>query len=224
MERQPERERLLAQIEQEVRLTRDLIGRDRLDPRVREAMLQVPRHLFVPEYLRGDAYLDAPLPIGHGQTISQPYIVALMTDLLQLPAHAMVLEVGTGSGYQSAVLSRIAERVYSLELTVPLAEAAAERLRELGYGNVEVKVGDGYLGWPEHGPYDGIIVTAAADHTPAALVAQLKPGAKLVLPVGRGFSGQELLVVTKEGPESARTQQVLPVSFVPLRHSEGSAD
>ncbi|MDD2929915.1 MAG: protein-L-isoaspartate(D-aspartate) O-methyltransferase, partial [Sideroxydans sp.] len=157
-------------------------------------MAAVPRHRFVPEGEEWGAYADHPLPIGHGQTISQPYIVALMTALLALDKQHAVLEVGTGSGYQTAVLSGMAGKVYSMEIVAPLAAAAAGRLRELGYDNVEVQAGDGSLGWPEHAPYDAIIVTAAAEHVPRALLEQLKPGGRMVIPVGGWLDVQQLML------------------------------
>jgi len=162
------------------------------DPRVLAAMRKVPRHMFVEPAARGEAYEDHPVPIGNNQTISQPYIVALMTELLELPPHARVLEIGTGSGYQSAVLGEIAAEVYSIEILPDLAQAAADKLKELGYANVEVRAGDGYRGWPEHAPFDGIIVTAAPERIPQPLVDQLSVGGRMVIPVG-GFV-QELKV------------------------------
>lgn len=208
--------RLIADIEREVRITRDMIGRERLSEAVMAAMAEVPRHRFVPEHLLEYAYDNGPLPVGYGQTISQPYIVALMTDLLEVGKDAVVLEVGTGSGYQTAVLSRVVRKVYSVEIVEPLASAAATRLRELGYDNVETRIGDGYNGWVEHAPYDGIIVTAAAPHVPPSLVEQLKPGARLVIPVDAPFGGQELLVIDKDEGGRIASRSVLPVAFVPL--------
>lgn len=209
-------QRMLDDIAAEVRLTRDLIGKARLEERVMTAMASVPRHRFVPEALAERAYDDGPLPVGHGQTISQPYIVAVMTDLLAVGPDDIVLEVGTGTGYQSAVLSRLVRQVYSVEIVEPLAVAARERLRELGCNNVEVRVGDGYHGWPEHAPYDGIIVTAAAPDVPPPLEAQLRPGARMVIPVGGTIFGQELLVVEKGADGTVDRRSVLGVAFVPL--------
>jgi protein-L-isoaspartate(D-aspartate) O-methyltransferase len=183
-------------------------------PRVLRAMEQVPRHLFVPASERGQAYEDHPLPIGGGQTISQPYIVALMTALLDLPPGARVLEIGTGSGYQAAVLSRVAAQVYSVEIVAELGARARHTLARLGYGNVHVRIGDGYRGWPEAAPFDGILLTAAPHAAPPPLVAQLKPGGRMVLPVG-GFD-QDLLVVTKNADGTTRQEKVLPVRFVPM--------
>jgi protein-L-isoaspartate(D-aspartate) O-methyltransferase len=178
------------------------------------AMVQVPRHLFVPVSERGQAYEDHPLAIGSGQTISQPYVVAVMTALLDLPPHGKVLEVGTGSGYQAAVLSRVAGEVYSIEIVPALAARARETLSRLGYGNVQVRVGDGYRGWPEAAPFDGILITAAPQAVPPPLVAQLKPGGRMVLPVG-GFD-QNLTVLTKNPDGTVKQEQVLPVRFVPM--------
>jgi protein-L-isoaspartate(D-aspartate) O-methyltransferase len=207
---------MIRDIEREVALTRRFIGKDALDPRVMAAMRQVPRHEFVSsadDYL---AYANGPVAIGHGQTISQPYIVALMTDLLQPEAEDVMLEVGTGSGYQSAVLSRLVKQVYSVECIEALAETAAERLARLGYGNIQVRQGDGYYGWAEHAPFDGIVVTAAAPHIPQPLVDQLKPGALLVIPVSAAFFSQTLSVIEKAEDGSVHRRDVLDVAFVPL--------
>jgi protein-L-isoaspartate(D-aspartate) O-methyltransferase len=177
---------------------------------------RVPRHEFVPEDMRGDAYADRPLPIGFGQTISQPYIVALMTELLAVQPDDVVLEIGTGSGYQAAVLAELARQVYSVEIVPQLATTAAERLSRLGYDNAVVRTGDGYAGWPEAAPFDGIIVTAAASHVPPPLIAQLRPGAKMVIPVGGPFFVQHLMLIEKQADGTVRSRQVLPVRFVPL--------
>jgi protein-L-isoaspartate(D-aspartate) O-methyltransferase len=209
-------DKLLRDIATEVHYTRDLIGRDALDPRVMAAMAEVPRAAFVPADERQYAYTNGPLPIGCGQTISQPYIVALMTDLLGCGPQSRVLEVGTGSGYQAAVLSRVVGRVYSVEIIPALAEAAARRLVELGYANVETRLGDGYLGWPEQAPFDGILVTAAAPRIPQPLVKQLGPKARLVIPVGEPHGRQELVLVEKDPDGVVRTSPILPVAFVPL--------
>ena len=184
--------------------------------RVLAAMSKVPLHEFVPEHLADAAYEDHPLPIGYSQTISQPYIVALMTELLQLQPGAKVLEVGTGSGYQAAILAEVGAQVYSIEILEPLAKTSAKLLQRLGYVNVQVKRGDGYLGWPQHAPYDAIVVTAAADHVPPPLVEQLKPGGRLVIPVGDGQAQQSLLLVEKSVDGSVTTHDVAPVMFVPL--------
>ena len=191
-------------------------GTDRLAPAVLAAMRQVPRHEFVPADVQGTAYDNRPLPIGYGQTISQPYIVALMTDLAKPDKEDVVLEVGTGSGYQAAVLSPLVSRVYSIEIVEALAKRASEQLTVLGYGNVTVRHGDGYHGWPEHGPFDAIIVTAAASHIPPPLVKQLKPGGRMVIPVGPPFMAQNLMLVEKDTREQVHTRTLLPVHFVPL--------
>jgi protein-L-isoaspartate(D-aspartate) O-methyltransferase len=226
-----ERETLIAAIEEDVAATSHEIGRKALDPRVMDAMRRVPRHLFVPESQREHAYANRPLPIGYGQTISQPYIVALMTDLLEPGPGDVVLELGTGSGYQAAVLSGLVKRVYTIEIVPPLAASAKARLAKLGYRNVTVRQGDGYHGWPEHAPpevpraagadknlsFDAIIVTAAADHVPPPLVRQLKPGGRMVIPIGGPFLTQYLTVVEKDARGRVRSRQLLPVRFVPLR-------
>jgi protein-L-isoaspartate(D-aspartate) O-methyltransferase len=183
------------------------------DPRTLAALREVPRPLFVPGESRAQAYDDHPIPIGHGQTISQPYIVAFMTEAAGLRGGETVLEVGTGSGYQAAVLARIAARVYTIEIVAPLAEASAALLKSLGYTNVSVRAGDGYLGWPEAAPFDAILVTAAAPRIPEPLKQQLKDGGRLVLPVGDEW--QELVVVTRRG-ERFEERRVLPVRFVPM--------
>jgi protein-L-isoaspartate(D-aspartate) O-methyltransferase len=209
-------DRLLRDIATEVYYTRDLIGRDALDPRVMAAMAEVPRDVFVPPDERPYAYANGPLPIGWGQTISQPYIVALMTDLLGCGSQSRVLEIGTGSGYQAAVLSRVVGQVYSVEIIPELADAAGRRLADLGYTNVETRLGDGYLGWPEQAPFDGILVTAAAPRIPPPLVEQLRSGARLVLPVGEPRGRQELVLVEKGADGAVHTSPILPVAFVPL--------
>ena len=218
---------MLRDIELEVELTRRLIGKDALAPRVMKAMARVPREEFVPVDFHYLAFHNGPVPIGHGQTISQPYIVALMTDLLEPEPMDVILEVGAGSGYQAAVLATLVRQVYSMEIVEPLATEAAERLARLGYANVEVRHADGYEGWPEHAPYDGIIVTAAAPHIPQPLVDQLKPGGRLVIPVGLPGWAQELKVVEKKPDGSLTTRDVLGVAFVPLTgghvHDRGEA-
>jgi protein-L-isoaspartate(D-aspartate) O-methyltransferase len=190
-----------------------LRARDIRDPRVLDAMLAVPRHLFVPEPQRVNAYGDHPLPIGHAQTISQPYIVAFMTEALQLQPDHRVLEIGTGSGYQAAVLGKLAKMVYTIEIVEPLATRARETLARLGFRNIEVRSGNGYLGWPEPGPFDRIMVTAAPDEVPPALVAQLKIGGIMAIPVGTGVQQLRILRRTKTGMETLKT---LPVRFVPM--------
>jgi protein-L-isoaspartate(D-aspartate) O-methyltransferase len=186
------------------------------DPRVLDVMRAVPRHEFVPAPVREDAYADSPIPIGYGQTISQPYIVALMTELARPSPSDRALEVGTGSGYQAAVLSRLVARVFSVELVDPLAQSATAVLRRLGYGNVTVRSGDGYLGWPDEAPFDIILVTAAPEEVPAALVAQLKPGGRLVVPVGRVWDVQDLRLIEKDAAGRVSTRSVIPVRFVPM--------
>ena len=190
-----------------------IISRGIKDPKVISAMQQVERHLFVPLPLRRHAHDDGPLPIGHGQTISQPYIVAFMTEALNLNSEDIVLEIGTGSGYQAAILAEIVNKVYTIEILEPLADQSRDRLNDLGYDNIEVKYGDGYLGWPEYAPFDKIIVTAAPDDIPMELVRQLKIGGKMVIPIGSFF--QELYLITKT--EKGFTQKaLLPVRFVPM--------
>ena len=207
---------MLGDIVVHTRATRVETGRERLSDRVMAAMRSVPRHRFVPEAQEPYAYDDRALPIGLGQTISQPFIVALMTDLLDLkPAHK-VLEVGTGCGYQAAVLAQIAREVYTIEIVEPLAKLAAERLAALGYRNIVTRTGDGYQGWPEQAPFDAIIVTAGAAEVPPALITQLKPGGKLLIPVGPQWIGQDLLVISKDLNGKTTTRNTLPVRFVPL--------
>ena len=184
--------------------------------RVVEAMGKVPRHLFVPESQKQHAYENRPLPIGEGQTISQPYIVALMTDLLKLERHHRVLEVGTGSGYQAAVLAELARSVHTIEIVEPLGRQASERLARLGYRNVEVRIGDGYKGWPEAAPFDAIMVTAGAPHVPPPLVQQLKPGGRMVIPVGPASMIQHLMLIEKKADGSTVSREIIPVRFVPL--------
>lgn len=215
-------ESMLQDIRWEVEVTRRYIGKDALSPRVMQAMAEVPRERFVPEEMRSLAFRNGPVPIGHGQTISQPYIVALMTDLLEPEPQDVILEVGTGSGYQAAILARLVNRVYSLEIIEPLAREARRRLAELGYDNIEVRHADGYGGLPEHAPYDGIIVTAAAPFVPPPLVEQLKPGARLVIPVGQPGWSQTLKVVEKRPDGQIHERDVLDVAFVPLTGKLGA--
>ena len=188
--------------------------RDIRDPNVLKVMGRVARDRFVPASERGRAYEDYPLPIGLGQTISQPYIVALMTQLAQPTADSRALEVGAGSGYQTAVLAELCKEVYGIEILRPLADRASKRLAAMGYKNVTIRCGDGYQGWPEHAPFDVILVTAAPDHVPQPLVDQLAPGGRLVIPVGRGF--QQLLLIEKRPDGSIARQSVAPVQFVPM--------
>jgi protein-L-isoaspartate(D-aspartate) O-methyltransferase len=211
-----ERARLLDAIRDEARQTAAWTGREAFAPAVMHAIASVPRELFIPEYLRRHAYTNEPLPIGGGQTISQPYVVALMTDLLDPDPDDVVLDVGTGSGYQAAVLSLLVRQVYGIEVLGELATAAAERLRRLGYSNVEVRAGDGNAGWPEHAPFDGILVAAAAPQVPPALIEQLRPGGRMVIPVGRRGAEQQLLRIVKNEAGDVRERNVLPVAFVPL--------
>lgn len=192
------------------------VGSGELDPRVLAALGRVPRHEFVAPALRFAAYENRPLPIGHGQTISQPYIVAAMTDLLKVSPGDTALEVGTGSGYQAAMLAELGAVVSTIEIVEPLAREAAERLRRLGYASIATKAGDGYDGWPERGPYDAIVVTAAASHVPPPLVRQLKPGGRMVIPVGALFQTQQLMLVEKRADGTLSTRQMMPVRFVPL--------
>ncbi len=209
---------LLQEIEAEMLDTQDMTGRASLSERVVQAMRLVPRDAFVPHHLQDAAYLNMPLPIGHEQTISQPYIVALMTELLNPKDDQVVLEIGTGSGYQAAVLAGLVKHVYSVEVIAPLADEAKERLQRLGYHNVSFRTGDGSLGWPEHAPYDAIIVTAASPKVPTALIEQLKPGGVLVMPVGMRYTGQDLKVIRKGADGQLVERDVLPVVFVPLTH------
>jgi len=190
---------------------------------VLDAMTRVPRHLFVPPRERASAYEDRPLPIGFGQTISQPYIVAYMTEALQISRDHRVLEIGTGSGYQGAVLAEIVDKVYSIEIVEPLAREAQQRLQALGYRNVEVRVGDGHRGLPEFAPYDGIVVTAAAQQVPDALVAQLKPGARMVIPIGLPDRTQDLVLVHKQADGTISRRVVLQVRFVPMTKHKSAA-
>ncbi len=194
---------------------RDLMGRDIRDPRVLDAMARVPRHLFVDEHLRDEAYADYPLPIGEGQTISQPYVVALMTQLLRLKPGDRVLEIGTGSGYQAAVLAEITDEVYTIEIRKKLFERAKKRLTELGYTKVRTKLGDGYYGWKEFAPFDCIIVTAAANHVPPPLLEQLKEGGRLVIPLGSTRYYQTLTRITKVKGEP-EVEHIMSVLFVPM--------
>lgn len=215
--------RMLADIESEVAFTRRFIGRDKLAPEVMNAMRNTPRDEFVPAELQAYAFDNGALPIGHGQTISQPYIVALMTDLLEPRPTHKILEVGTGSGYQTAVLAQLVNMVYSIELIKQLADAAAERLRRLHYTNIKTRVGNGYQGWPEYAPYDGIIVTAAASHIPQALVQQLKPGGRMVIPIGLPFMRQELMLLDKDLDNHTHVKSILGVAFVPLQDEDAES-
>lgn len=210
------RQQMVYMIENDVRRTSQYLDKEALNPKVLQAILKVPRHKFVlPETLE-DAYQNTPLPIGYGQTISQPYIVAIMTDLLKLTQSDKVLEIGTGSGYQAAVLSELVQQVYSIEIVAALGKQVKQLFKELDYKNITSKIGDGYYGWEEYAPFDAIIVTAAASHVPHALVEQLKPGGRMMIPVGSNFMTQQLLLITKDIDGKIQTQQILPVRFVPL--------
>jgi protein-L-isoaspartate(D-aspartate) O-methyltransferase len=202
------------QAERERMVERQIVARGVKDTAVLRAMRQVPRHLFVPVSYAPQAYRDGPLPIGHGQMISQPYVVAFMAEALRLRGDDRVLEVGTGSGYQTAVLAELARDVFSIEIVEPLAERAAAKLKELGYSNVQVRADDGYQGWPEHAPYDAILVSAAPDHIPQPLVNQLAVGGRLILPVGKKFF-QSLLLIQRT-PSGYERTTLLPVAFVPM--------
>ena len=207
---------MIREIEVMVSDTRDYTGKEALAKDVITAMAEVPRHEFVPASLRDYAYFNQALPIGHGQTISQPYIVALMTDLAGIDKNSVVLEVGTGSGYQAAVLSRLARHVYTIEIVEPLGQEAKQTLERLGYDNVTVRIGDGYNGWAEHAPFDTILVTAAPERLPQPLLEQLKPGGRLIIPVGRAGAVQSLRIVEKDESGEIQEKDVLPVAFVPL--------
>jgi protein-L-isoaspartate(D-aspartate) O-methyltransferase len=211
-----ERADMVQTIELHARTAASALGRESIDRRVLEVIGALPRHEFVPPSYRSIAYADRPAPIGFGQTISQPFIVALMTDLLNAKPEHVVLEIGTGSGYQAAVLSRLVRRVCTIEIVPGLGESAARRIATMGLTNVETKIGDGYYGWPDAGPFDGILVTAAASHIPPPLIQQLKPGGRMVIPVGGPFSLQYLMLVEKGLSGDLRTRQLLPVAFVPL--------
>ncbi len=214
-----ERRRMVEVIADYARSADTALDRPFIDDRVLRVMESLPRHEFVPEEARADAYADRPVPIGYGQTISQPFIVALMTDLLRTRPDDTVLEIGTGSGYQAAVLGALVRRVHSIEIVPELGRAAARRLARLGHANVATRVGDGYYGWPEAAPFDAIVVTAAASHIPPPLVRQLKPGGRMIIPVGSHYSVQYLTVVEKRADGTVSTRQVLPVLFVPLTGS-----
>lgn len=207
---------MLDTIRQEAKFTATYTGRTAFDERVMQAMQVVDREAFVSGNHKALAFENSPLPIGHGQTISQPYMVALMTDLVDVTTESVVLEIGTGSGYQAAVLSRLVKHVYTVEKIPELAESARQRLKVLGYENIEVRSGSGYHGWKEKAPFDAIIVTAAATHIPQSLVDQLKPGARMVIPIGLPHMYQELMLVAKGKGGTTHTDSVMGVSFVPL--------
>ena len=207
---------MVAEINAMVADTRSYTGIDALDDPVMQAVAAVPRHEFVPRALREFAYLNRPLPIGEGQTISQPYIVALMTHLAQVDGDSVVLEIGAGSGYQAAVLARLARHVYTIEIIETLGRRAENTLARLGFDNVTVKIGDGYIGWEEHAPFDAIIVTAAPEQAPQPLIDQLKPGARMVVPVGLQHGYQSLQVLEKQQSGEIEVTDILPVGFVPF--------
>lgn len=214
------RAEMILTIEAHARSLTDIVGTSGIAPSVLDVMAEVERHLFVPEAERSIAYADRPAPIGYGQTISQPLIVALMTHLLRPEPDDIVLEIGTGSGYQAAVLAPLVERVCTIEIIPELGRRAEVLLGQLDLENVRVRVADGYYGWPDCGPFDGIVVTAAVDHVPPPLVAQLKPGGRIVIPVGGAFAIQFLTMIEKSATGQVRTRQLLPVSFVPLTRGQ----
>lgn len=211
-----ERRALVAEIGELARSTQAETGQGAFSGEVMEAMGKVPRHRFVPSEIERYAYLNRPLPIGYGQTISQPFLVAYMTELLQVNKDSKVLEIGTGSGYQAAILSELTREVYTIEIIEPLAARAADALRNNGYANVQVRTGDGYYGWEEHAPFDAIMVTAAASHVPHPLIIQLKRGGRMLIPLGSGFMPQHLVLVEKDMQDRVHTRELLPVQFVPL--------
>lgn len=210
------RQRLVNEIKNDVQETSIYLDKEALDPRVMNAMATVPRHQFVPLMQRPLAYLNRPLPIGHGQTISQPYVVAIMTDLIKPKPDHRVLEIGTGSGYQAAILAQLVKEVYTIEIIKPLGEEAKARFDSLNYQNIHSRIGDGYYGWEDAAPFDGIVVTAAASHVPPPLIQQLKAGGRMIIPVGSRFMVQYLVIVEKDAQGKITTRQILPVRFVPL--------
>lgn len=210
------RQQMVAAIEADADITAKYFDKNSFDPAVMQAMGTVPRHQFVPSSMLEQAYENRPLPIGFGQTISQPYIVALMTDLLQTEPEHRVLEIGTGSGYQAAVLSQLVAEVYSVEIVEELGRKTSKLLNDLGYDNIETRIADGYDGWPQHAPFDSIIVTAAISHIPPPLVQQLKKGGRMIIPVGTRFQTQYLTLVEKDMQGKVTTRQLLPVIFVPF--------
>jgi len=218
---EPQRRHMVEEIVALARESRAATGRATLSERVLAAMAKVPRHDLVPAGQKAVAYANRPLPIGLGQTISQPFVVALMTDLMEVKPGDRVLEIGTGSGYQAAVLAELAGTVYTIEIVEPLAREAAGRLKQLGYRNVVAKSGDGYQGWPEHAPFDAIMVTAAPREVPQPLIEQLKPGGRLVVPVGGQATGQELLLIEKKPDGTVARRNILAVRFVPLTDKAG---
>ena len=216
------RQQMVAEIAAEVAMLERQLGCAALSQAVMDALATVPRHAFVPAEVQPFAYLNSPLPIGHGKTISQPFIVALMTDLLQVQRDSVVLEIGTGFGYQAAVLGQLADRVYSVEIIEELAAQAKKRLARLGYFNIDLRMGNGTLGWPEHAPYDRIMVTAAPDLIPAALLHQLRPGGRMVIPTGIPDQ-QQLVLVEKSAQGRISTREILPVRFSELEQPAAPA-
>jgi protein-L-isoaspartate(D-aspartate) O-methyltransferase len=214
-----ERAAMVETIRAYTRLPAAIVGAQNISQRVLAAIAQTPRHLFIPASSCAAAYADGPVRIGHGQTISQPFIVALMTELAAVEPHHTVLEIGTGSGYQAAVLSRLANKVCTVEIIPALAKSAGKLLKELGHDNVSVHIGDGYHGWPQCGPFDAVVVTAALGHVPPSLIAQLKAGGRIVMPVGPAGAVQELTVIEKTAAGEIKTRSVLPVRFVPFTRS-----
>jgi len=214
------RRRLVETIGEEARETRRWTGRAAFADTVLEAIGRVPRHEFVAEGDEVAAYVNRPRAIGHGQTISQPYIVALMTDMLDLQGDERVLEIGTGSGYQAAVLAELVAEVFTIEIVEALGLQARERFRQLGYDNIRVRIGDGYAGWPAEAPFDAVMVTAAPERIPEALVEQLKPGGRMILPIGRAHDRQTLTLIVKDRQGRTRITDVLPVAFVPMVHGK----
>jgi protein-L-isoaspartate(D-aspartate) O-methyltransferase len=211
-----QRQRMIAEINDMVSYTQDHIGKPALDERVMAAMGKVLRHELVPDEVKSHAYINSAMPIGENQTISQPYIVALMTDLASIDGNSKVLEIGTGSGYQAAVLAELVDHVYTIEIIEALGKRAEKDLQRLGYENITVRIGDGYHGWPEHAPFDAILVTAAIERAPQALIDQLKPGGKMVIPLGRQHRTQTLTVIEKTPDGKIIYHEILPVGFVPL--------
>jgi protein-L-isoaspartate(D-aspartate) O-methyltransferase len=211
-----QRQQMVTEIRDMVKYTRGHIGKDALDEKVLAAMGKVPRHELVPDDIKPYAYINSAMPIGENQTISQPYIVALMTDLAGVDENSKVLEIGTGSGYQAAVLAELVEHVYTIEIIETLGRRAERDLQRLGYENITVRIGDGYHGWPEHAPFDAVLVTAAIEQAPQALIDQLKPGGKMVIPLGRQHSTQTLTVIEKTRDGEIIHHEILPVGFVPL--------
>jgi protein-L-isoaspartate(D-aspartate) O-methyltransferase len=211
-----EREALWAEVDGQIEMLAGQLGIEGLSPGVRDALWRVPRHLFVPSSQQAHAYENRPLPIGHGQTISQPLIVAAMTELLGVAPGDRVFELGTGSGYQAAVLAELGVQVFSVEIVEPLGRQARVTLDRLGYQDVATRISDGYDGWPDEAPFDAIIVTAASDHIPPPLIRQLKPGGRLLIPVGNRYQTQKLVLLSRSPQGQVTTRELLPVTFVPL--------